>query len=73
MAFFRTQTAELEMRISATLDRLVRACSHRIELDPAQLAQRYGAAAIAIERRDRLVCSHRGKPRSRMVDYIRID
>jgi hypothetical protein len=37
-----------------------KACGHRAEPDPAEIAQRYGAETIVPEWRGRLVCSHCG-------------
>jgi DNA-directed RNA polymerase subunit RPC12/RpoP len=44
-----------------------KACGHRAEPDPAEIAQRFGAEIVVLDWRDRLVCSHCG---SRDVDMI---
>jgi Zn finger protein HypA/HybF involved in hydrogenase expression len=44
-----------------------KACSHQVEPDPAEQAQRYGAEATVIEWHARLSCS---KCRSREVDMV---
>jgi hypothetical protein len=44
-----------------------KACGHRAEPDPAEIAQRYRAETTVPEWRERLVCSHCG---SRDVDMV---
>jgi hypothetical protein len=44
-----------------------KACGHRAEPDPAEIAQRYGAETVVLDWPDRLVCSHCG---SRNVDMV---
>jgi hypothetical protein len=44
-----------------------KACGHRAEPDPAEIAKRYGAETTVPEWRDRLVCSQCG---SRNVDIV---
>ena len=44
-----------------------KACGHRAEPDPAEIAQRYGAETAVLAWRDRLVCSHCG---SRSIDIV---
>jgi hypothetical protein len=44
-----------------------KACGHRVEPDPAEIAQRYGAETTVPEWRDQLVCSQCG---SRNVDMV---
>ena len=44
-----------------------KACRHKVELDPAEQAQRYGAEMPVPEWRERLVCSACG---SRNVDMV---
>ena len=44
-----------------------KACGHRAEPDPAEIAQRYGAETTVPECRERLVCSRCG---SRNVDMV---
>jgi hypothetical protein len=46
---------------------MVTACGHRIEPDPAEMAERYGAKTTISEWRERLVCSACG---SRDVDMV---
>ena len=42
-------------------------CSHQVEPDPAEMAQRYGAETPVLDWRERLVCSKCG---SRQVDMV---
>ena len=42
-------------------------CQHQVEPDPAEQANRYGAATNVLEWRDRLVCSRCG---SRAIDMV---
>jgi hypothetical protein len=42
-------------------------CWHRVDLDPAEMAERYGAEMTVPEWRERLVCSACG---SRHVDFV---
>ena len=42
-------------------------CQHRVEPDPAEMADRYGAEVTLIDWRDRLVCSRCG---SHKVDLV---
>ena len=44
-----------------------KACGHRAEPDPAEMAQRYGAETTVPEWRGRLVCSQCG---SRNIDMV---
>ena len=44
-----------------------KACGHRAERDPAEIAQRCGAETVVLEWRDRLVCSQCG---SRNIDMV---
>jgi hypothetical protein len=44
-----------------------KACGHRGEPDPAEIAERYGAETTVPDWRDRLVCSQCG---SRKVDMV---
>ena len=44
-----------------------KACGHRAEPHPAEIAQRYGAETVVLDWRDRLVCSHCG---SRNIDMV---
>ena len=44
-----------------------KACGHRAEPDPAEMAQRYGGETTVPEWRDRLVCSQCG---SRNIDMV---
>jgi hypothetical protein len=44
-----------------------KACGHRAEPDPAEIAQRYGAETVVLDWRDRLVCSRCG---GRNVDMV---
>jgi len=44
-----------------------KACGHRVEPDPAEIAQRHGADTVVLDWRDRLVCSHCG---SRNIDMV---
>jgi hypothetical protein len=40
-------------------------CSHQVEPDPAEMAQRYGAETPVLDWRERLVCSKCGSRRGR--------
>jgi hypothetical protein len=42
-------------------------CSHQVEPDPAEQAQRYGAETTVLDWRERLVCSKCG---SRHIDMV---
>jgi hypothetical protein len=42
-------------------------CNHQIEPDPAEMAQRYGAATTVPDWRERLICSQCG---SRQIDMV---
>jgi hypothetical protein len=42
-------------------------CRHRVEPDPAEMAERYGAATAVLEWKERLVCSGCG---NRKVDMV---
>ena len=42
-------------------------CSHQVEPDPAEMAQRYGAATTVPDWRERLICSQCG---SRQIDMV---
>jgi hypothetical protein len=44
-----------------------KACGHRAEPDPAEIAQRYGAKTVLLDWRDRLVCSECS---SRNIDMV---
>ena len=44
-----------------------KACGHRTEPDPVEMAERYGARTTVPEWRDRLVCSRCG---SRNIDRV---
>jgi hypothetical protein len=44
-----------------------RACGHRVEPDPGELATRYGAETSVREWHKRLVCSHCG---GREIDFV---
>ena len=44
-----------------------KACGHRAEPDPAEIAQRYGAETVILDWRERLVCSHCG---SHNIDLV---
>jgi Zn finger protein HypA/HybF involved in hydrogenase expression len=42
-------------------------CQHQVEPDPAEMAQRYGAATTVPDWRERLICSQCG---SRQIDMV---
>ena len=42
-------------------------CQHQVEPDPAEMAQRYGAATTVLDWSERLVCSRCG---SRQIDMV---
>jgi hypothetical protein len=42
-------------------------CRHQVELDPAEMATRYGAETSVLDWRERLVCSRCG---GRQVDMV---
>jgi hypothetical protein len=42
-------------------------CQHQVEPDPAEMAQRYGAATTVLDWSARLVCSRCG---SRQIDMV---
>ena len=44
-----------------------KACGHRVEPDPAEMATRYGAETPVLDWRERLVCSRRG---GREIDMV---
>jgi hypothetical protein len=44
-----------------------KACQHRVEPDPVEMAARYGVGTPVLDWRDRLVCSQCG---SREVDMV---
>jgi hypothetical protein len=44
-----------------------KACRHQVEPDPAELAERYGAAVSVLDWRDRLICSRCGGRDNDMV------
>jgi hypothetical protein len=44
-----------------------KACGHRAEPDPAEMAQRYGGEIVLLDWRGRLVCSQCG---SRNIDMV---
>ena len=44
-----------------------RDCRHQVEPDPAETAEKYGAATSVLDWRDRLVCSRCG---SRDIDMV---
>ena len=44
-----------------------RDCGHRVEPDPAELANRYGADTSVLDWKERLVCSQCG---SRDIDFV---
>ena len=44
-----------------------KACNSRVEPDPAEMAERYGAGTSVLDWRDRLVCSRCG---SRAIDMV---
>ena len=44
-----------------------KACRHRVEPDPAEMARQYGAGTSVLDWRNRLVCSSCG---SRAVDMV---
>jgi hypothetical protein len=42
-------------------------CQHKVEPDPAEMAERYGAEMAVLDWRDRLVCSQCGERSVEMV------
>ena len=44
-----------------------KACGHRVEPEPAEMAARYGAETPVLDWRERLVCSKCG---SRQIDMV---
>jgi hypothetical protein len=44
-----------------------KACQHRVEPDPAELAERHGAGVSVLDWRDRLRCSRCGSPEAMVL------
>ena len=46
-------------------------CQHQVEPDPAEMAERYGAATTVLDWSERLVCSRCGSRRVDMVARVK--